>query len=93
MVETWKKAAPEDWRAAKEFLARRYPERWSDRPAPEGLANGMQAFQINIHIGEYAEDEDEQERQRGLELEQQKQQPAIDVTGTSAPPAKEPILH
>jgi hypothetical protein len=53
----------------------------------------MQAFQINIHIGQYADDEDEQERQRRLELEQQKQQPAIDVTGTPAPPAKDPVLH
>ena len=29
LVKLWRRAAPEDWRAAAEFLARRYPERWS----------------------------------------------------------------
>ena len=29
LVKLWRRAAPKDWRAAAEFLARRYPERWS----------------------------------------------------------------
>jgi hypothetical protein len=30
LVERWKALAPEDWRACKEFLAKRFPARWSD---------------------------------------------------------------
>ena len=30
-VANWQKAVPEDWRAAKDFLARRYPTRWQER--------------------------------------------------------------
>jgi transposase len=30
-VANWQKAIPEDWRAAKDFLARRYPKRWQER--------------------------------------------------------------
>lgn len=30
-VALWQKQAPEDWRAARDFLARRYPERWAAR--------------------------------------------------------------
>ena len=29
LVKLWRRAAPKDWKAAAEFLARRYPERWS----------------------------------------------------------------
>ncbi|MGA8641337.1 hypothetical protein [Candidatus Binatus sp.] len=29
-VAIWRTAAPGDWRAAKEYLGKRYPERWSD---------------------------------------------------------------
>ena len=29
LIKLWRRAAPKDWRAAAEFLARRYPERWS----------------------------------------------------------------
>jgi len=31
IVEAWTDQIPEDWRAAKEFLARRYPERWGSK--------------------------------------------------------------
>lgn len=34
-VATWAMAARNDWRAAKEFLARRHPARWSERQALE----------------------------------------------------------
>lgn len=30
-VEAWKGAIPESWQAARDFLARRFPERWSDK--------------------------------------------------------------
>ena len=31
LVANWKKHVPEDWRAAKEMLARRFPERWGPK--------------------------------------------------------------
>jgi hypothetical protein len=37
-VTLWSKAMPKDWRAAKEFLERRHPSRWSQRgddPTPK----------------------------------------------------------
>jgi len=77
LVEIWKNAAPEDWRAAKEFLARRYPERWSDHAARVAVLGdeGRMAdfgFVINIHLDPVAE-----------ELEEaRKEKPAIDVMGT-----------
>lgn len=30
-VEAWQNAFSEDWRAAKDFLARRFPERWREK--------------------------------------------------------------
>jgi len=58
LVEIWKSAAPDDWRAAKEFLAKRHPERWSnsaERAAVFGTDESGDghlgsAFQINIHL-------------------------------------------
>lgn len=35
LVIMWKKAAQEDWRAAKEMLARRHPEQWGERTKHE----------------------------------------------------------
>jgi len=29
LVATWRQAAVEDWKAAAEFLSRRFPDRWS----------------------------------------------------------------
>ena len=29
LVSTWRQATSDDWRAASEFLSRRYPDRWS----------------------------------------------------------------
>jgi len=29
-IDEWRKQIPEDWRAAKDFLARRFPERWAN---------------------------------------------------------------
>lgn len=31
MVAQWQAQIPEDWRAARDFLARRYPERWAQK--------------------------------------------------------------
>lgn len=30
-VAAWKSAIPDSWQAARDFLARRFPERWSDK--------------------------------------------------------------
>lgn len=29
VVEMWQKATPDNWQACRDFLARRYPERWA----------------------------------------------------------------
>ncbi len=56
MIEIWKKAAPDDWRSVKEYLAKRHPERWSDHAArlavlgPEGNAYGRGADNCGLHI-------------------------------------------
>jgi len=31
MIKQWQAQIPTDWRAAKDFLARRYPERWANK--------------------------------------------------------------
>src|SRR5690554_4362410 len=31
MVMLWQSKMPEDWKAARDFLARRYPERWAQK--------------------------------------------------------------
>ncbi|MGO9605653.1 MAG: hypothetical protein ACLQAT_20085 [Candidatus Binataceae bacterium] len=81
LVEKWKDAAPEDWRAAKELLAKRWPERWSDHAArlavlgPNYAGNTqvtLGSFQINIHLEddpEWQRQWDEQVRQRTAALE------------------------
>ena len=54
MVAIWKNAAPEDWRAAKEYLAKRYPEQWSDHAArlavlgPEDYGGVVVGVGLNI---------------------------------------------
>lgn len=50
-VENWRQQAPNDWRASKEFLAKRHPERWSDhagRLAVLGPESGREGFTFNI---------------------------------------------
>ncbi len=41
-VAEWQKKVPEDWKAARDFLARRYPDRWSSKERYEhaGPAGG-----------------------------------------------------
>ena len=45
LVKLWRRAAPEDWRAAAEFLARRYPERWSPTRKVEVEVNWRKAVE------------------------------------------------
>jgi hypothetical protein len=59
LTKIWKDAAPEDWRAAKEFLAKRFPERWSDYASrravlgPEGVdINFGSGLSIQINLGD-----------------------------------------
>jgi hypothetical protein len=54
-VLNWRNQAPQDWRASKEFLARRYPELWSDHAGrlavfgPDGDGEGV-TFNIQINL-------------------------------------------
>lgn len=48
MATQWSLAAAKDWRAAKEFLARRYPERWGTQPE---FGFGGEPFQIGAGSG------------------------------------------
>jgi hypothetical protein len=56
VVKTLKGAVGDDWRAGVQFLARRFPDRWSDhagRLAVFGADDNpalQQAFQINLHL-------------------------------------------
>ena len=34
-IRAWQEAISQDWRAARDFLARRFPERWADRSRVE----------------------------------------------------------
>jgi hypothetical protein len=85
LVEVWKDAAPGDWRAAKEFLARRYPQRWSDQADQAANLDGAgrlaaAGFVINIHLGNRGEEWEDEQR-------------AIDVTPIAVeapPPPKDP---
>jgi hypothetical protein len=50
LVEIWNSQAPEDWRAARDLLARRFPERWGRiEEALPGVGVGLS---ITIHLGE-----------------------------------------
>lgn len=40
-VEIWQNAMSEDWRAAAEFLARRFPQRWAKQSDQRGSGNGL----------------------------------------------------
>jgi hypothetical protein len=50
LVKKWHDAAPADWRAARDLLARRFPERWSERWEDQRTP-GASLFQINIVLG------------------------------------------
>ena len=84
LLRIWREAAPEDWRAARELLAKRYPQRWSDHAARaavfgvdgNGLSPGVPSFNITIHL----------EEPPGGWFPKK----AIDVTSTPLEPVKDP---
>ena len=41
IVTQWKEQVPEDWRAAKDFLARRYPKRWAASSTLDVTTKGL----------------------------------------------------
>lgn len=50
-VSTWQKEIREgDWRAAKEFLARRFPDRWSPRLELTGADGAPVQVQMNVDV-------------------------------------------
>jgi len=50
LVRTWSEAAKIDWRAARDMLARRFPERWAQSRHPD--VQGGTGFSIHIHLEE-----------------------------------------
>ena len=90
LLRIWRDAAPADWRAAREMLAKRFPERWSDHAGRLAVlgrdgdgTNRGPIFNIHIHLeaDECEQHWKEQARLRRLAPAA----PAIDVT----PPANE----
>ena len=81
LVRIWTAAAPSDWRACKEFLARRWPRVYSDHAGRlevfgadgHGTADRGPIFNIVIH-------------QHPRDWYTQKKPAEIDVTSTPAPP-------
>lgn len=51
LVRIWSDAAERDWRASRDMLARRFPERWGRQAemAPQG-----KGLSITLHLGEGA---------------------------------------
>jgi hypothetical protein len=50
LVKKWHDAAPDDWRAARDLLARRFPDRWG-REVEERLPDNTGGLQIVLHLG------------------------------------------
>ncbi len=55
-VEIWQAAMSEDWRAAAEFLARRFPQRWAKQSDQRGAGNGLAvaaavSIELKINLG------------------------------------------
>lgn len=63
MVSQWKEQIPEDWRAARDFLARRHPERWAPKSYLDAQVGG-EITQISV--------DEERIRQRIDELARKK---------------------
>jgi hypothetical protein len=67
LVKKWHDAAPDDWRAARDLLARRFPDRWGREveEIPQGNNGGLR---IVLHLGGY-DGEELPERDRTVEIE------------------------
>jgi hypothetical protein len=77
LVEKWRGAAPEDWRAGKEFLARRFPERWGAQTDDVMIGfGGVGGLTINLNLNVFKREEPEAVSP----------QRAIDVTPPKPPP-------
>ena len=50
MVSQWKAAMASDWRAIRDFLARRYPERWSPTNKLYHAGENLNQVQVNHKI-------------------------------------------
>lgn len=48
MVALWQAQIPQDWRAARDFLARRYPERWAGRERIEHTGEGGGPIEVDF---------------------------------------------
>ena len=51
LVEKWHDAAPNDWRAARDLLARRFPDRWG-RAVEEMPPQQGAGLSITLHLGD-----------------------------------------
>lgn len=51
MVAQWQAQIPNDWRAAREFLARRFPDEWSSLEKREISGNSENPIVIEIDLG------------------------------------------
>jgi len=89
MVEIWKNAAPGDWRGAKEFLAKRHPERWSDHAARvavlgrEGTRFAIGGFQVIIHAFDEKKWEEQVRQRRLMEIPAVSVDDAIEIESTT----------
>lgn len=50
LVALWTGAAVEDWRAARDFLARRFPERWKDQSKVELAGSPGQPVSVAVAV-------------------------------------------
>lgn len=52
LLAIWRSAAPQDWRAARDLLARRFPERWASREHHEHSGPGGDPLKVVVTWGE-----------------------------------------
>ena len=51
LVKKWHDAAPDDWRAARDLLARRFPDRWGREVDETPSLEGRVGISIVLHLG------------------------------------------
>jgi len=52
MVEMWVAQIPENWQAARDFLERRFPDRWSRRERLENTGAGGGPVEVTLSLGD-----------------------------------------